>query len=171
MLRQVVRDLIPRGLRADEHVRGRLQRRLIDQRSIRNPHMRAIRCDPVDKREALRAVRLMDRVGLAEQGQRVAPLGDRERVALDLAPGHEGRARPGTTVRAVAVIRDDELVGDLKGEPVTSASSLQHADTLEPWGSRRPISNARALTRYSITAIAAGQTSSRKEVRDGQDLL
>ena len=39
VLREVIMNLVPRSLRRDEHVVRRLERGLVDQRSVRNPEV------------------------------------------------------------------------------------------------------------------------------------
>src|SRR5438309_395937 len=65
-------------------------------------------------------------VGIAFHEQRACTLRHSELLGLDLAPGQESRACRRTTVRAVAVVRDHELVRDLERNCIARAPPPQH---------------------------------------------
>src|SRR4051812_32842736 len=109
VLRQVVLDLEPRGLRPDEDVLGRPDARLVRERAERDVDVRAVADDREEQRSALRAARVI-LVGLADDHQLVAALPNPELLPFDPREGLERRSGRSAAVRAVAVRRVSKLV-------------------------------------------------------------
>ena len=90
-LRQVVGDLEPRRLRADEDVLGRANCRNIDERPHGDVNERAVPHNGEEEGAALRAAGVVQ-VFLPEDRDGVQTLGDLERLAL--GPGEPLKAEP-----------------------------------------------------------------------------
>jgi hypothetical protein len=73
VLGEVVEDLVPRSLRADEHMSRRLERWLVDECPIRHADMGAVAHSPMKKRPALSAAHRVVPVGVAEHINEPAP--------------------------------------------------------------------------------------------------
>src|SRR5919198_4899317 len=67
VLRKVIADLVPPSLRADEHVRDRLERWLVGERPVGHAKPRAVVVvdSPVEERPALTAAHCVGGVGVA----------------------------------------------------------------------------------------------------------
>src|SRR5690242_21830876 len=82
VLHEVVRDLEPRRLRADEDVLRRADARIVRERTERDVHVGALADDRVEERAADAATRVIP-VVVAPDEQRVRALDDLELLALD----------------------------------------------------------------------------------------
>jgi hypothetical protein len=139
----------------------RLERRLVDERSIWNADVLALGRSPrpIDKRPARPAPHFVIRALLAEERQRSRALRHSELLSLDFAPRQECRSRRRPTVRAVADKRRDELVGHLILDGMAGAAPFQHTDSLEPHQAVPPSTNRRRS--------AAGACKCRYDQGDG----
>ncbi len=92
MLRKLVADLVPLGLRANEHVRGWLERRRLAKCSVGHAKPRAIVMldGPAQEGRALCAPGRVHGIGVAGHEQRIRPARERELPWFDLAPRKEG---------------------------------------------------------------------------------
>ena len=119
VLRQVVGDLEPRCLRADEDVLGRADGGRVDERSHRDVHVLAVAHDREQQRAADRAARVVQVVLSVDQQARRLP-GDLELLSLDTGERLERRAGRRPAARAMAVRRVPERVRD----PVADRAAL-----------------------------------------------
>src|SRR5437879_3099604 len=100
-LRQVVGDLEPRRLRADEDVAGRADARLVHERAHSDVDVLAVAHDREQKRTALRAARVI-LVLSPDDEEGVGAFRDLEPLPLDTRVWLERRAGCGPAPRAVA---------------------------------------------------------------------
>jgi hypothetical protein len=129
-LGQVVGDLEPRGLRADEDVLRRPDARRVRERAQRDVHVGAVPHHREEEGSAPSAARVVQ-VVVADDEERIPAV--RQLQLLPLDPGERLERRPGrgATARAVAVRRVQERVRD----PVANAA------TPAPAGERQHLSS------------------------------
>lgn len=155
MLREVVCDLEPLRLGADEDVLRRPDCGRIDKRSQRNVHVGTVPHHGEEKRATARAARVVQ-VVLAEDEEAVPALRELELVPLDARERLERRAGRRAALRAVAVRCVPELVRDPVSDSAALASPFERAaQRSATFTSAFPV-----FSPWSIAMKAAGAFSS-----------